>query len=200
MKRILFCSILLFAVIANFPFPFSISEIRNLIFSFLTPIPSSISSFKPYPLSLKQFISSQRASSSQTQPLISWWVTNICQIISVLRTCGAHLHWQRQLVGEKMCFAAVAGNIKRLQSYYLAGADISQANFSGQTPLHFAILHRHKKTIKYLLEHGADPRCADMLGQIPADLVNISLTKLKRTSNGQSKDQSKAELLTLLNF
>lgn len=98
-----------------------------------------------------------------------------------------------------MCAAAVIGNIKRLQSYCLAGADISQANFSGQTPLHFAILHRHKKMIKYLLEHDADPRCADMLGQIPADLVNISSAIPKRIS-GQSKEQSKAKLLTLLDL
>lgn len=96
-----------------------------------------------------------------------------------------------------MCAAAVAGNIKRLQSYRLAGADISQANFSGRTPLHFASLHRRKNVIKYLLEYGADPRCADMLGQIPADFMKIAPTHPKRICE-RSKEQGKTELLMLL--
>lgn len=98
-----------------------------------------------------------------------------------------------------MCAATVVGNIERLQSYRLAGADISQANFSGQTPLHFASLHRRKNVIKYLLECGADPRCADMLGQIPADLMKIAPIHPKRICE-QSKEQSKAELLMLLDL
>jgi len=70
-----------------------------------------------------------------------------------------------------MCAAASVGNTNRLQSYLLAGADLSQKDVSGRTPLHFAALHNHPETIEFLLEHGADPHCLDMLGQTAAELA-----------------------------
>lgn len=73
-----------------------------------------------------------------------------------------------------MCTAAAIGNTKRLQSYLLAGADLSQKDVSGRTPLHFAALHNHTETIEFLLDHGADPRCVDMLGQTAAELAEAA--------------------------
>ncbi|XP_018300054.1 L-asparaginase 1 [Mycetomoellerius zeteki] len=93
------------------------------------------------------------------------------EIIRILLQCGAHLHGDAVLISENMCAAATAGNTKRLQSYLLAGADLSQKNFSGRTPLHFAALHNRTEAIEFLLDHGADPHCVDMLGQTAADLA-----------------------------
>ncbi|XP_012226364.2 L-asparaginase 1 [Linepithema humile] len=93
------------------------------------------------------------------------------EIIKVLLQCGAHLHGNALLIGARMCAAATAGNKKRLQSYLLSGADLSQKNASGCTPLHFAALHDHAETIEFLLDHGADPCSIDMLGQTAADLA-----------------------------
>lgn len=98
----------------------------------------------------------------------------IFQIIRVLLQCGAHLHGDAVLIGEKMCMAATIGNTKRLQSYLLAGADLSQKNFSGRTPLHFAALHDRTEAIEFLLDHGADPRCVDKLGETAADLAEAA--------------------------
>lgn len=70
-----------------------------------------------------------------------------------------------------MCAAASVGNTKRLQSYLLAGADLSQKDVSGRTPLHFAALHNHPETVEFLLEHGVDPHCLDMLGQTAAEVA-----------------------------
>lgn len=78
------------------------------------------------------------------------------------------------LIGERMCSAATAGNTKRLQSYLLAGADLSQKDFSGRTPLHFAALHDHVEAIEFLLDHGADPRCVDILGETAMDLAETA--------------------------
>ncbi|XP_070166423.1 L-asparaginase isoform X1 [Polyergus mexicanus] len=96
------------------------------------------------------------------------------EIIKVLLQCGAHLHDNALLIGERMCTAAAIGNTKRLQSYLLAGVDLSQKDVSGRTPLHFAALHNHTETIEFLLDHGADPRCIDMLGQTAAELAEAA--------------------------
>ncbi|XP_020277894.1 uncharacterized protein LOC109851830 isoform X2 [Pseudomyrmex gracilis] len=95
-------------------------------------------------------------------------------IIKMLLHCGAHLHGNALLIGEKMCVAAATGNTKRLQSYLIAGVDLSQKNVSGCTPLHFASLHNHAETIAFLLEHGVDPNSVDMLGQTAADLAKAA--------------------------
>jgi len=92
----------------------------------------------------------------------------------MLLQCGAHLHGDAALIGERMCAAATAGNTKRLQSYLLAGADLSQKDFSGRTPLHFAALHDRTEAIEFLLDHGADPRCVDMLEKTAADLAEAA--------------------------
>lgn len=92
----------------------------------------------------------------------------------MLLQCGAHLHGDAVLIGERMCLAAITGNTKRLQSYLLAGADLSQKDFSGRTPLHFAALHNRIEAVEFLLNHGVDPRCVDMLGKTAANLAEAT--------------------------
>jgi len=92
----------------------------------------------------------------------------------VLLQCGAHLHGDAVLIGEKMCLAGISGNTKRLQSYLLAGADLSQKDFSGRTPLHFAAFHDRVEAVEFLLNHGADPHCVDMLGKTAANLAEAT--------------------------
>lgn len=75
----------------------------------------------------------------------------IFQIIALLMQCGAHLHINPLQLGERMCAAATAGNVKRLKSYVMAGTDVSQTDASGRTPVHYATLHHHTEAIKYLL-------------------------------------------------
>lgn len=93
------------------------------------------------------------------------------QIIKLLLQCGAHLHGNAQLLGERICAAATVGNVKRLRSYALAGADLSQKDVSGRTPLHFAALHNRARAIEFLLDHGVDLHCIDLLGQTARDLA-----------------------------
>lgn len=85
--------------------------------------------------------------------------------------CGAHLFGSARVIGEKMCTAAAAGDLKRLTSYYLANADLSQKDFSGRAPMHFAVLNNKIQSLKFLLEHGADAKCFDKTGQSPYDLA-----------------------------
>lgn len=48
------------------------------------------------------------------------------EIIKLLRKCGAHITGSTRAVGENLCGAAARGLVRRLESYRLAGADLSQ--------------------------------------------------------------------------
>ncbi|KZC06227.1 L-asparaginase, partial [Dufourea novaeangliae] len=95
-------------------------------------------------------------------------------IIKVLLQCGAHLHGRAYLIGEKMCAAVALGNLRRLESYHLANADLSQKDFSGRTPLHFAALHNKTQVLKFLLEQGVETDCKDKAGLTPLDLAKAA--------------------------
>ncbi|RLU16364.1 hypothetical protein DMN91_012124 [Ooceraea biroi] len=116
------------------------------------------------------------------------------EIIKVLLQCGAHLHGNAQLIGERMCAAATAGNMKRLRSFLLAGADLSQKDFGGRTPLHFAALHNHAEAIEFLLDHGADLDCVDMLGQTAGNLAEaaggVDTTRFLRLYSAKRENSS----------
>lgn len=89
-----------------------------------------------------------------------------------------------------MCAAATVGNTKRLESYRLSGANLSQKDVSGRTPLHFAALHGRSETIGFLLDNGADPRSTDMLNQTAADVaraVNAPSEELESLEKGEER-------------
>lgn len=99
---------------------------------------------------------------------------SLFQIIKVLIQSGAHLHGRAYIIGEKICAAAAVGNTKRLKSYQLANADLSQKDFSGRTPLHLAALHGKTQVIKFLLAHDVDTKASDKTNQSPYDLAKVS--------------------------
>ncbi|KAK0083822.1 hypothetical protein PV325_008142 [Microctonus aethiopoides] len=96
------------------------------------------------------------------------------EIIKLLLQCGAHLHESSIVLGEKLCSAAACGNLKRLQSLHIAGANLSLSDTSGRTALHHAALHDRIATVQFLLDHGADPKHVDLLGHTPYALAQIS--------------------------
>ncbi|KOC61963.1 L-asparaginase [Habropoda laboriosa] len=83
------------------------------------------------------------------------------EIIKLLIQCGAHLHGSGHVICEKICNAAAAGNVQRLESYYLANADFSVNDFCGRTPLHYAVLHNNPRVINFLMEHSTDTKSLD---------------------------------------
>ncbi|KAH0548462.1 L-asparaginase [Cotesia glomerata] len=99
------------------------------------------------------------------------------EIIKLLRQCGAHLHESPLLIGQKLCNAAAFGCLKRLQSYNIAGADLSQPDVSGRTALHNAAIHNKPSIVRFLMEHGSDPESTDMLGHTPFVLARIVSAK-----------------------
>jgi ankyrin repeat protein len=59
----------------------------------------------------------------------------------LLVQCGAHLSVGSQTIGEMLCGAAARGNLQRLNSLALAGADLNQPDISKRTALHLASQH-----------------------------------------------------------
>lgn len=88
--------------------------------------------------------------------------------------CGAHLHERPKILGEKLCTASASGNITRLISYRLAGANLSEADISGRTPLHLAALHNHTACVQFLLKNKVNLMKKDIIGQSPIDVAKIS--------------------------
>lgn len=90
-------------------------------------------------------------------------------IIKTLIKCGAHMTGSARLLGEQLCQAASRGLVKRLLSYRLAGANLSQGDFSGRTALHLACLHGHKEVVEYLLRNSVNTSAIDHLKFSPYD-------------------------------
>ncbi|XP_055319038.1 L-asparaginase isoform X2 [Sitodiplosis mosellana] len=90
-------------------------------------------------------------------------------IIKTLVKCGAHMTGSSRVLGENMCAAASRGLLKRLMSYRLAGANLSQTDLSHRTPLHLACLHGHTEVVEYLLKNGVETSVLDHLNLTPYD-------------------------------
>jgi 60kDa lysophospholipase len=102
-------------------------------------------------------------------PLMEAIINDKHEIIKMLMMCGAHITGSARAVGENVCGAASRGLIKRLDSYRLAGADLTQPDPSGRTALHMACLHGKVDVVRYLQKHNGWTNEKDMLGLTPGD-------------------------------
>ncbi|XP_039281443.1 LOW QUALITY PROTEIN: L-asparaginase [Nilaparvata lugens] len=93
------------------------------------------------------------------------------EVIKVLKQCGAHLTLSPKEIGEKLCSAAMYGQVKRLKSYKLAGANLSQVDVLGRTALHMAIMCNQTEAVNYLILSGVDTTVKDKLGFSAIDLA-----------------------------
>lgn len=130
------------------------------------------------------------------------------EIIKTLIKCGAHMTGSARALGELLCMAASRGLVKRLKSYRLAGANLSQVDLSGRTALHLACLHGHKECIEYLLSNSVEKECRDQLNMTPYDyaaqndqteIINLLIengvkpSKRRPILNGQSNNKNDVE-------
>jgi len=72
---------------------------------------------------------------------------------------------------EALLFAADRGDIGKIQSLILSGADVNAAAQNGLSALHLAAVKGHKPVIEFLLAKGADMNANDKDGMTPLHLA-----------------------------
>ncbi|TDG49075.1 hypothetical protein AWZ03_004560 [Drosophila navojoa] len=86
------------------------------------------------------------------------------ELIDVLLKKGAALTEDPLELAEKLRSLAEHGNVDRLESYRLAGADLEVADGTGRTALHHASQLGKINVVKYLLPYYRNPSAKDCLG------------------------------------
>uniref|UniRef100_A0A8C2CU61 Si:dkey-74k8.4 n=1 Tax=Cyprinus carpio TaxID=7962 RepID=A0A8C2CU61_CYPCA len=84
-----------------------------------------------------------------------------CQLINRFGCTPLHLAIRNKAVLTKDC--------QLLQAWYLAGANMNQGDYNGQTALHAAVEKRDKNMVSKLLEYGATPENRNMWGRTAED-------------------------------
>lgn len=102
-------------------------------------------------------------------PLMDAILNDNYEIIRLLLKCGAHLTGSIRAIGESLCSAAARNLLHRLESYRIAGADLSQGDPSGRTALHVAAMYGNLDVVRYLVKNYAEVNAVDYLGLTPLD-------------------------------
>uniref|UniRef100_A0A1B6CQ42 Uncharacterized protein n=3 Tax=Clastoptera arizonana TaxID=38151 RepID=A0A1B6CQ42_9HEMI len=106
------------------------------------------------------------------------------EIIKLLKRCGAHLTLSPIQIGAHLCSAANYGNLKRLQSFQAAGANLNQPDVSGRTAIHLAALHNYEDIVLYLLRANVSTSIKDLLGFTAYDMaVKMGHSKIMEIFN-----------------
>ncbi|XP_062555287.1 L-asparaginase isoform X2 [Armigeres subalbatus] len=129
-------------------------------------------------------------------PLMDAILNDHYEIIRLLIKCGAHLTGSIRAIGESLCSAAARNLLHRLESYRIAGADLSQTDPSGRTALHVAAMYANLEMAKYLVKNYVEVNTVDFLGLTALDYavkVNtqpvIAFLMEKDAKRGDEMDQ-----------
>ncbi|KAI8044412.1 L-asparaginase 1 [Drosophila gunungcola] len=107
------------------------------------------------------------------------------EVIKALLKHGAKLNDQPLVQAELLRALTERGKIQRLESFRVAGANLTLADRTGRTALHYACQLGNHEVVEYLLPHYKNPYVKDELGMSPIDYA---------------KAANHAHILTLLRF
>ncbi|XP_030370712.1 L-asparaginase [Scaptodrosophila lebanonensis] len=95
-------------------------------------------------------------------------------IIQLLRQNGAELRDPPEVQAEVLRALAERQACKRLESFRLAGANLTLADRTGRTPLHYACQLGHIEVVEYLLPYYPSRYIKDELGMTPMDYAKAA--------------------------
>ncbi|XP_075556457.1 L-asparaginase isoform X5 [Dermacentor variabilis] len=106
-------------------------------------------------------------------PLTSAVLCDQHAIIELLVQAGAHLSMPALQLADELCTAARNGNVKRLESYRLAGASFYESDATGRTCLHAACEAGQEGVVRFLLEHKIRPETKDIYNHSPEEVARV---------------------------
>lgn len=129
-------------------------------------------------------------------PLMSAVLWDQHEVIKLLTTAGAHLSLPHTQLADALCTAARNGNIKRLQSFLLAGATMHEADSTKRTCMHVACEANQESVLRFLLESGVRVDSRDVYGRTPDEVAErlghrhlVELLENSRTAcNGDEEE------------
>lgn len=127
-------------------------------------------------------------------PLIDAILHDHHEIIRLLIKCGAHLTGSIRAIGESLCSAAARNLLNRLESYRIAGADMSQEDPCGRTALHVAAMYGNLEVAQFLVKNFAEVNAVDFLVLTPLDYA-IKLNSQSVIDFLQEKDARRGDEL-----
>ncbi|KAG8449312.1 hypothetical protein GDO86_016095 [Hymenochirus boettgeri] len=73
------------------------------------------------------------------------------EIIKLLRQTGAHIPWEElEHIGTELCSLAALGDVDGLEAWELAGVDMTQVGYDGQTPYQVAEAAGNEEVLEFL--------------------------------------------------
>lgn len=115
------------------------------------------------------------------------------EVIQALLKNGAKLCDPPLVQAELLRALTERGKVKRLESFRLAGADVTLADRTGRTALHYACQLGIHEVVEYLLPYYKNPLLKDELGMSPMDYAKAAnhehIVTLLRYKENEKKNE-----------
>ncbi|XP_064484093.1 L-asparaginase-like isoform X2 [Ornithodoros turicata] len=106
-------------------------------------------------------------------PLMSAVIWDQHEVIKLLTKAGAHISLTPTQLGDALCTAARNGNVKRLQSFLLAGASLLETDATKRTCMHVACEANQENVLRFLLDSGIHVQSKDLYGHTPKEVAEL---------------------------
>ena len=98
-------------------------------------------------------------------------------------------HPLNTLLPPHLHFFVLANAVIRIRDAEFSSDFNHKANFSGFTPLHYAVVTGNKKMVETLLSHGADPLIANSRGLLPQAYASSEIAQFLKEKESKVSNE-----------